>query len=97
LPVRNAVVQADVGLHARPAALFVRAVLETGLPVTISRDGRPAVDARSLLEVMTEDFQYGCEVQLAVAPGGIPERCSARDVEAALDGLRAVLESTRPR
>lgn len=97
MPVRNAVVRADVGLHARPAALFVRAVLETGLPVTISRDGRPAVDARSLLEVMTEDFQYGCEVQLAVAPGSIPDRSSATDVEAALDGLRAVLESTRSR
>lgn len=97
MPVRNAVVRADVGLHARPAALFVRAVLETGLPVTISRDGRPAVDARSLLEVMTEDFQYGCEVQLAVAPGSIPDCSSPTDVEAALDGLRAVLESARSR
>jgi len=97
LPVRNAVVQASIGLHARPAALFVRAVLETGLPVTISRDGRPAVDARSLLEVMTEDFQYGCEVQLAVASSAIPDRCSARDVETALDGLRALLESSGSR
>ena len=35
------------------------------------------MDARSLLEVMTEDFQYGCEVQLAVAAGAIPDRYSA--------------------
>lgn len=97
LPVRNAVVQATVGLHARPAALFVRAVHETGLPVTISKDGRPGVDARSLLEVMTEDFQHGCEVQLAVAPDAIPARYSPGDVEAALDGLRALLESARSR
>ena len=97
MPVRNAVVQATVGLHARPAALFVRAVHDTGLPVTISKDGRPAVDARSLLEVMTEDFQYGCEVQLAVAPDAIPDRYSPEDVEAALDGLRALLESARSR
>ena len=97
MPVRNAVVQATIGLHARPAALFVRAVHETGLPVTISKDGRPGVDARSLLEVMTEDFQYGCEVELAVAPDAVPYRCSAEDVEAALDGLRALLESAGPR
>jgi phosphocarrier protein len=97
LPVRNAVVQAIIGLHARPAALFVRAVHDTGLPVTISKDGRPGVDARSLLEVMTEDFQYGCEVQLAVEPGAIPDRYSAEDVEAALEGLRELLESARSR
>ena len=95
MPVRNAVVRATIGLHARPAALFVRAVHETGLPVTISKDGRPGVDARSLLEVMTEDFQNGCEVQLAVAPDAIPDSCSPADVEAALDGLRALLESAR--
>ena len=97
MPVRNAVVQASIGLHARPAALFVRAVHETGLPVTISKDGRPGVDARSLLEVMTEDFQYGCQVQLAVSPDAVPDRYSAQDIEAALDGLRALLESAQSR
>ena len=96
MPVRNAVVQADVGLHARPAALFVRAVHETGLPVTISKDGRQGVDARSLLEVMTEDFHCGCVVELAINPDTVPERYSPDDVEKALDGLRALLESARP-
>ena len=95
MPVRNAIVQASIGLHARPAALFVRAVHETGLPVTISKDGRQGVDARSLLEVMTEDFHCGCVVQLAVAPDAVPERYSPADVEKALDGLRALLESAR--
>jgi phosphocarrier protein len=95
LPLRNAVVQADVGLHARPAALFVRAVHETGLPVTISKDGRQGVDARSLLEVMTEDFHCGCAVELAVDPDAVPGRYSPDDVEKALDGLRALLESAR--
>jgi phosphocarrier protein HPr len=93
LPVRNAVVQAAVGLHARPAAVFVRAVHDTGLPVTISKDGRPGVDARSLLEVMTEDFHCGCVVELAVAAESVPSRFSPHDVENALEGLRALLES----
>ena len=95
LPVRNAIVQAAIGLHARPAALFVRAVHDTGLPVTISKDGRPGVDARSLLEVMTEDFHCGCVVELAVDPDSVQEGYSPVDVEKALDGLRALLESAR--
>jgi phosphocarrier protein len=90
-------VQAAIGLHARPAALFVRAVHETGLPVTISKDGRPRVDARSLLEVMTEDFNYGCVVELAVAPDAVPARYSPEDIENALDSLKALLESARSR
>ena len=65
MPVRKAIVSAAIGLHARPAAVFVRAVTETGLPVTIRKDGIAAVDARSLLEVMTADFDCGCEVELA--------------------------------
>jgi phosphocarrier protein HPr len=72
-------------------------VHETGLPVTISRDGRPGVDARSLLEVMTEDFHCGCVVELAVAPDAVPERYSPDDVEKALEGLRDLLESAGSR
>ncbi|MHA7223003.1 HPr family phosphocarrier protein [Arthrobacter sp. RHLT1-20] len=97
MPVRKAIVTAAIGLHARPAAVFVRAVTETGLPVTISRDGNPGVDARSLLEVMTEDFTCGCEVELAVAADAIPASYSLRDVENALEGLRTLLESARSR
>lgn len=97
VPVRNAIVQAAVGLHARPAAVFVRAVHATGLPVIISRDGRQGVDARSLLEVMTEDFRCGCVVELTVAPDAVPGHYSPAEVEKALDGLRDLLESTGPR
>jgi phosphocarrier protein HPr len=95
LPVRKAIVQAAVGLHARPAAVFVRAVTETGLPVTISKNGKPGVDARSLLEVMTEDFGCGCEVELSVAADAIPALYSVAEVEGALENLRLVLESAR--
>ena len=40
LPILKAVVTAACGLHARPAAVFVRAVTDTGLPVTIGKAGR---------------------------------------------------------
>src|SRR6476660_712398 len=93
LPVRKAIVTAAIGLHARPAAVFVRAVTATGLPVTISKDGRPGVDARSLLEVMTEDFECGCEVELTVAAEALPAFCSLTEAESALEELRTLLES----
>ena len=96
MPVRKAIVHATVGLHARPAAAFVRAVTETGLPVTISKDGKPGVDARSLLEVMTEDFACGCEVELAVAADAIPAPYSVVEAEGALENLRLLLESSQP-
>lgn len=64
---RTATVAAAVGLHARPAAQFVRAVTQTGLPVTVAKPGHSAVDARSLLAVMSADFRHGCEVVLSVA------------------------------
>ncbi|MGY3321064.1 HPr family phosphocarrier protein [Arthrobacter sp. TE12232] len=93
MPVRKAIVTAAIGLHARPAAVFVRAVTATGLPVTISKDGRPGVDARSLLEVMTEDFACGCEVELAVAADALPDRFTLAQAENALEELRILLES----
>ncbi len=84
---RKATVAAAVGLHARPAAVFVRAVTRTGLPVTLAKPGQAAVDARSLLEVMTADFGCGCEVVLAVPDTGD----DARAVRNSLDALAELL------
>ena len=62
--------------------------------MTISKDGRPGVDARSLLEVMTEDFECGCEVELAVAADALPASCSPAEAEGALEELGILLESS---
>jgi phosphocarrier protein HPr len=93
LPVRKAIVQSPIGLHARPAAIFVRAVTESGLPVRIAKEGILPVDARSLLEVMTADFYYGCEVELSVASEALPAHYSLESAQAALEGLTLLLES----
>ena len=82
---------AAIGLHARPAAEFVRAVTETGLPVTISKAGIDAVDARSLLEVMTADFNCGCEVELGIAEEALPAGRTLGEAEDALSGLSELL------
>jgi phosphocarrier protein HPr len=93
LPVHKAVVSAAIGLHARPAAEFVRAVTATGLPVTIRKAGIQGVDARSLLEVMTADFPFGCEVELSVAENPHNGATAREDIENALQMLVSLLES----
>ncbi|WAH97006.1 HPr family phosphocarrier protein [Arthrobacter sp. MMS18-M83] len=97
MPEHKAIVAAEIGLHARAAAVFVRAVTATGLPVTIRKPGQQAVDARSLLEVMTEDFGHGCEVVLSVAGEPLPAGRTLEEVTDALDALSAVLEAVEGR
>ncbi|MFJ4267008.1 HPr family phosphocarrier protein [Paenarthrobacter nicotinovorans] len=97
MPQHKASVAAEIGLHARAAAVFVRAVTETGLPVTIRKaDGHP-VDARSLLEVMTEDFEHGCEVFLEVAPEALTDQQTIAEANNALAALSSVLEAPEAR
>jgi phosphocarrier protein HPr len=86
-------VSAAIGLHARPAAEFVRAVTATGLPITIRKAGIQGVDARSLLEVMTADFPFGCEVELSVPESPLNGARAHEDTEEALRMLVALLES----
>ncbi|WP_347107542.1 HPr family phosphocarrier protein [Paenarthrobacter sp. S56] len=90
-------VAAEIGLHARAAAVFVRAVNETGLPVTIRKPGGVAVDARSLLEVMTEDFGHGCPVVLEVAQEALSGDQTPLSAKDALVALSAVLEAGQAR
>nr|WP_201762409.1 HPr family phosphocarrier protein [Pseudarthrobacter psychrotolerans] len=93
MPVHKAVVSASVGLHARPAAMFVRAVTETGLPVTIRKAGIQGVDARSLLEVMTADFPCGCEIELSIPESALSGPAGQRAAKTALLMLAQLLES----
>lgn len=93
MPIQKAVVTAPIGLHARPAAVFVRAVTETGLPVTITKAGIGSVDARSLLHVMAADFPYGCEVELGIEDSALKGALSREEAEGALQTLGELLES----
>lgn len=79
---RTVTIASSVGLHARPAALFVQAATATGLPVQISKVGDAPVDARSILAVMALGAKFGEEVVLTVDGEG---------ADAALDELVALL------
>ena len=93
MPTQKAVVAAPVGLHARSAAVFVRAVTDTGLPVTISKAGASSVDARSLLQVMAADFPQGCEVELSINESLLEDAVGRVRADAVLLQLRILLES----
>lgn len=82
MATRTVSIASAVGLHARPAALFVQAATATGLPVTIAKAGATPVDARSILAVMALGAKHGEEVTLAA---------EGDDADAKLDSLVELL------
>ncbi|MCG8654256.1 MULTISPECIES: HPr family phosphocarrier protein [unclassified Yimella] len=70
---RTVTIASKVGLHARPAALFVQAASETGLDVQIAKPGEDPVDATSILGVMALGARHGEEVELTAAGDGADE------------------------
>lgn len=82
MPSRSVAIASAVGLHARPASLFVKAVAATGLPITIAKEGGNPIDARSILLVMSLGAKNGEVVTLAAEGEG---------ADAALDGLVELL------
>lgn len=78
MPQRTVIVGSRVGLHARPAALFVQAAARQPVRVTIAKVGGEPADARSILSVLALDARGGEEVVLAAEGPG---------AEAALDEL----------
>lgn len=79
---REVTIGSRVGLHARPAALFVKAAREQSVPVMIAKPGGKPVNARSMLAVLALGAKGGETVFLSA---------EGDDAEAALDTLVALL------
>ncbi len=82
MPERTVTVGSKVGLHARPASLFVQAAARQPVPVTIAKPAGDPVDARSILMVIGLDVRGGQDVVL---------RADGEGADAALDELVALL------
>ncbi|GAA1757416.1 MULTISPECIES: HPr family phosphocarrier protein [Streptomonospora] len=81
---RRITVQSEVGLHARPAALFVEAATKGGSEVTVAKgDGAP-VSAKSILAVMGLDVRKGDEIVITA---------EGEDAEALLDRLAEIADA----
>ena len=83
MPERTAIVASTVGLHARPAAVFVKAAGEQPVRVRIRKGDGDPVDAASILSIMTLGVEHGDEVVLSAEGDG---------ADASLDALVALLE-----
>lgn len=73
----------EVGLHARPAAVFVRTAAGFSADITVTRDDRTA-DAKSLLEVLQLEAGKGAVITVTA---------EGDDADAAIAALRDVLSA----
>ncbi len=82
----EAVVAAEVGLHARPAALFVQAVAASGCQVNLTKtaaDGTvKTADGASILQVMS--LGVACGEAITVQVSGDNESVVADQLQALL-------------
>ena len=80
---RSATIASGHGLPARPAALFVHSVNDSGLSITIEKEGREA-PAGSILGVISLAINQGDVVTLTA---------DGENVESVLDSLVTFLET----
>ena len=83
MTTRTATIASGHGLHARPAALLVQAVHDSGLDITIQKDGRDA-PAGSILGVISLAINQGDTVTLTT---------SGENADSVLDSLVSFLET----
>ncbi|MCU1637855.1 MAG: HPr family phosphocarrier protein [Microbacteriaceae bacterium] len=81
---RNATIASRVGLHARPAGLFIEAVNKQSVTVTISKDGSAPMNAASILSIMSLGAAHGEIVTL---------HADGEGAEQALEELVALLQT----
>ena len=66
-----------VGLHARPAAVFVQAAARAPADVTVGRPGKDHVNAKSILAVLALDVGGGEQIVLRADGDGADEALAA--------------------
>jgi phosphocarrier protein HPr len=74
---REVIVGSRIGLHARPAALFVKAASAQAVKITIRKGDGPPVDARSMLRVLALGAKNGDTVVLEADGDGAVEALEA--------------------
>ena len=88
--IMESVILNEVGLHARPASVFVQAASQFGSDIKIrkTKDNRPAVNAKSILQVLMLGVSKGDHVELMIE--GSDEAAAAKTLKILLDTDLAV-------
>jgi phosphocarrier protein len=66
-------VESLVGLHARPAAEFVKAATQAPMDVTVGRFNNDPVNAKSILAVLGLDARHGEQLRIIAHGDGAEE------------------------
>jgi phosphotransferase system HPr (HPr) family protein len=83
MPVSTVVVTHSVGLHARPASVFVQTAAKFASEISVSCGDRTA-NAKSILMVLTLGAHQGTEITI---------NTEGEDAQEALDALVALVEN----
>jgi phosphocarrier protein HPr len=81
--LRDFVIQNEFGLHARPAALFVRCASQFSAEIDVIKDGIE-VSGKSIMGLLTLEGHQGCVISL---------RAVGEDAEQAMNALAELIES----
>jgi phosphocarrier protein HPr len=84
---RRVRVLSKVGLHARPAALFVQAAAKAPYDVSVAKAGGEAVNAKSILSVLSLDVRHSEEIVISADGDG---------ADALLDQLATLVSEAAP-
>jgi phosphocarrier protein len=72
---RKVTVAAEVGLHARPAATFVRRAMSAPMDITVTKinSAKDPVNGKSILAIMALDVRQGETVVISAEGDGAEE------------------------
>jgi phosphocarrier protein HPr len=82
MPARDVVVGSRIGLHGRPAAIVVKTAQAQKVTVRMSVGDKPAIDARSIIAVLSLGAHGGDTVTI---------EADGEDTDAALEAMAEVL------
>jgi phosphocarrier protein len=74
--IREFVLQNEYGLHARPAALFVKCANQYKAAVQVEKDGM-SVSGKSIMGLLTLEGHQGCTLRLEVSGAQADEAMAA--------------------
>jgi phosphocarrier protein HPr len=83
MPEITTTITHGVGLHARPAALFVQTAKRYAANITV-RNGERQANAKSMVQVLTLGAKQGSELTI---------QAEGDDAEEALQGLKELIEA----